>query len=42
MDLKKSLRIKFKRLRKERYYEVKESFFNPLLSFLKKNYKKKN
>ena len=41
MDLKKNLRIKFKRLRKERYYEVKESFFNPLLSFLKKNYKKK-
>ena len=41
MILKKSLRTKFKKLRKERYYDVKDNFFRPLISFLKKNFKKK-
>ncbi len=39
---KERLRKKFFSLRKKRYFEIKQSFFNPLVKLIKKKYKKKS
>ncbi len=43
MEKKDSIRKKILLIRKKKYFEINESFFNPLIKLLKKNhYKKKN
>ena len=39
---KDRLRKKYFKIRKKRYFTIKPSFFNPLISVIKKRYKKKN
>jgi len=42
MPSKETLRRKYSLIRKNRYFEVKESFFTPLIKIIKKKYIKKN
>ena len=41
MQSKNSLRKKYFQLRKKKYFEIKSSFFNPLIKLINKKYKKK-
>ena len=41
MAVKEKLRKKFLKIRKRKYFEIKPSFFNPLISLLKKKFKRK-
>ena len=41
MISKNKLRQKFLSLRKKRYFDIRSNFFDPLLLFIKKKYKKK-
>jgi len=42
MRIKDRLRKKYFFIRKKKYFEIKPSFFNPLIKLIKKKYKKKN
>ncbi len=42
MPTKDKLRKKFFSIRKKRYFEIKSSFFNPLIKIIKKRHNKKN
>ena len=42
MQNKNRLRKKYFFIRKKRYFDIKPSFFNPLIKLIKKKYKKKN
>ena len=42
MHNKNRLRKKYFFIRKKRYFDIKPSFFNPLIKLIKKKYKKKN
>ena len=41
MAVKEKLRKKFLKIRKRKYFEIKPSFFNPLISLVKKKLKRK-
>ena len=41
MHNKIRLRKKYFSIRKKKYFEIKNDFFNPLVKLIKKNYKKK-
>jgi 5-formyltetrahydrofolate cyclo-ligase len=40
MQQKKLIRIKYYRLRKKKYYEIKKDFFNPFVNLIKLKFKK--
>ena len=42
MYQKNNLRKKYFNLRKKKYYEIDKEFFSPLISFIKKNFRKKD
>ena len=41
MQNKDQLRKKYLKIRKSKYFDVKNNYFKPLISYLKKKYKKK-